>query len=39
MLLMNLFAGQEWDAALWIQQGGRVGQTERAALKHIYYHM
>ena len=45
MVLMNLFAGQQWRiqpyrTGLWTQWGKeRVGQIERIAWKHIYYHM
>ena len=44
MVLMNLFAGQQWrsryrEPACGHSSGRRVGQTERVALKHIHYHV
>ena len=44
MVLMNLFAGQQWrsryrEQACGHSSGRRVGQTERVALKHIHYHV
>ena len=34
MVLMNVFAGQEWR-----RRGRRVGQTERVAWTYIHYHL
>jgi len=44
MVLMNLFAGQQWrsrhrEQACGHSSGRRVGQIERVALKHIHYHV
>ena len=45
MVLMNLFAGQQWRRRqnrtdLWTQRGKeRVGRTERGAWKHKHHHM
>ena len=46
MVLMNLFAGQQWRCRHKEQTYGhggdreeRVGQMERVAWKHIHYHM
>ena len=43
MVLVNLFPGQQWRYRYREQICGhtgrkRVGQTERVALKHVYFH-
>ena len=45
MVLMDLFAGQQWrcghrELTCGLREGKeRVGQTEKVAWKHIRYHM